>query len=347
MGWGLSVAFAVLLGQASLAVAQEERPPLIVGELALQGNRRVQDAVIWGRVETRVGSPFVSARLAEDVRRIFALGFFDDVQVKVEEFEGGIKLTFVVVERPFVRDIGFEGNRRLATRDLQALIDIQLGTIYNPVDVQRARERLKAHYEAGGHLEAEIAPETEKLQDGDVKVIFRIAEGRRFTIDRIVIQGTRGLSERQVKAAMQTQERWFLILGGILHRRRLEDDLERIVALYQDRGYIRARVEGYEVSVDPVRGRVTITIKVVEGPQFTVGQVEAPGTSALPLEEVRRQIRLAPGEVFSRAKLRESLQGILDLYGAIGRACAEVSVTLEITDGSEKSVERVTSPARC
>jgi hypothetical protein len=44
---------------------------------------------------------------------------------------------------------------------------------------------------------------------------------------------------------------------------------------------------------------------------------------------------------------RESVQGILELYGAVGRACAEVNVTLEVTDGSEVSIERMTSPARC
>jgi len=349
MGVGVILALVVLTGQSwpARVVAQEEKPPLIVRELALQGNRRVQEAVIWQRVQTRVGFPFSSARLAEDVRRVFALGFFDDVQVKVEEFEGGIKLTFVVVERPFVRDIDFTGNRRIATRDLQALIGFKLGTLYNPVDVQRAREKLKAHYEAEGLLEAEIAPATEKLPDGDLKVVFRIAEGGRFTIDRIVIQGARGLSERQVKAVMQTRERRFLVFRGILQRERLEEDLERIAALYQDHGYIRARVEGHEISLDRARGRVTIAIRVVEGPQFTVGRMVAAGTSVLPLEEARRQIRLVPGEVFSRSKLRESVQGILALYGAVGRACAEVNVTLEVTAGSEVSVERIGSPARC
>ncbi|MBI4608700.1 MAG: hypothetical protein HY726_06825 [Candidatus Rokubacteria bacterium] len=329
------------------AQPEEGPPPLMVRELAVQGNRRVQEAVILQRIQTRLGAPFVRAQVAQDIRAVFALGFFDDVQVKVEEFEGGIKLTFVVVERPFIRDIAFEGNRRIATQTLQETIDLKPGLIYNPTDVERSRERLKDHYEQEGYFEAEITPEARALSDGDLRVVFGIVEGRRFTIDRIVIGGAKGLAARQIKAAMETRERRFFFFGGIVQRRSLERDLERIVALYHDHGYLHARVESHEITVDRARARVTITVNLIEGLQFTVGNVEVTGTRVLPVEEVRRQLKLAPGEVFSRSKLRESVSAITDLYGAIGRACAEVSVTLEILEGAQVIVERMRSPANC
>jgi outer membrane protein insertion porin family len=78
------------------------------------------------------------------------------------------------------------------------------------------------------------------------------------------------------------------------------------------------------------------------------------GTSVLPVDEVRRQITLAAGDVFSRSKLRESVEGIRGLYSSIGRASAEVNpitgqdpvarkvnLTLEITEGPEVFVERI------
>ena len=67
--------------------------PILVKEIAVQGNRRVQEAVILGRVSLKIGTPFMANRTAEDIRSIFSLGFFDDVQVRVEDFEGGVKLT--------------------------------------------------------------------------------------------------------------------------------------------------------------------------------------------------------------------------------------------------------------
>ncbi len=334
--------------------AQEGQQPILVKEIAVQGNRRIQEAVILGRVQTKVGSPLAPARMAEDIRNIFALGFFDDVQLKVEDFEGGVKIIFMVVERPLIRDIEFADNRRIGTSTLQEKIDLKLGTVYNPVDVQKAVNKLKDHYEDEGYFEVQIAPETERVTEGDVKVVFRITEGRRITIERIVIEGTTGLTPRQIKRVMATQERQFFILRGVVQRQRLEEDMERILLLYNDYGYIQARVEGHEISVDEKRARVTIAIKIVEGPQFTVGGVGVTGTNVLPVEEVRRQVKLAPGDVFSRSKLRESVEGIRDLYSSIGRASVDVSpitsqdpaarkvnLTLEITEGPEVFVERI------
>ncbi|HYR71781.1 MAG TPA: POTRA domain-containing protein, partial [Candidatus Acidoferrum sp.] len=168
----LLIFFALLLGPFS-ALAQAPTPTdrqILVKEIAVQGNRRVQEAVILGRVGAKIGSPFAANRTAEDIRAIFSLGFFDDVQVKVEDFEGGVKLTYMVVERPFVRDIVFAGNKKEDSATLQEKIELKLGSVYNPVEVNKGADKLKEYYEQEGYFEVGITPEIEKLPDGDVTV---------------------------------------------------------------------------------------------------------------------------------------------------------------------------------
>jgi outer membrane protein insertion porin family len=313
----------------------------------------VQEAVILGRIRSGVGSAFNPSQASEDLRAIFTLGFFDDVQMKVEDFEGGVKLTFVVVERPFVRDVEFVGNSRIGTTELQEKIEIKLGSVYNPVEVQRARERLKEAYEDEGYFEVQISPEVEKFEDGDVKVMFTINEGRRITIDQIVIRGNKGLKDKQIKDAMATRERQYFILRGTVQRQKLEEDMERILGLYQDHGFVQMRVEKHDVSVDREKARVTITIDVVEGTQYRIGAINVAGVTLLPEEEVRRQLGLKSGEVFSRTALRDGVRNITDLYSTIGRASADViprtdqqgtgtiDVAVDITEGPEVYVERI------
>ncbi|HEY7435850.1 MAG TPA: outer membrane protein assembly factor BamA [Methylomirabilota bacterium] len=328
--------------------------PILVKDIAVQGNRRVQEALILGRVSLKIGGPFLAFRTADDIRAIFALGFFDDVQVRVEDFEGGVKLTYVVTERPFVRDVLFSGNKKQDASTLLEKIDLKLGSVYNPVEVNRAADKLKEFYETEGYFEVGIAPEVEKLADGDVTVTFKIAEGRRITIEQIVIEGTQGLTPKQVRAAMDTQEREFYILRGTVQRQRLDDDVDRIIQLYNDHGYVQARVEKSEIEVDRENARATIRVVVVEGPQFRVGGVDITGHSLLPPEEIRKRIQLKSGDVFSRSKLRDSVTGVVDLYSAIGRASADVSpntmqdipnrlvnVVFEIVEGPETYVERI------
>jgi outer membrane protein insertion porin family len=337
----------------SVAVSQAQQPPVTVKELTIDGNRRVQEAVILGRIKTMLGGAFNPSQLSEDVRSVFALGFFDDVQLKVEDFEGGVKVTFVVVERPFVRDVDFVGNKKVSTSVLQEKIDLKLGAVYNPVDVQRARERMKDHYEDEGYFEVQITPDIEKFADGDVKVVFTINEGRQMKIDKIVIRGNKGVSDKQIKAAMATQERQYYILRGTVQRQRLEDDVDRILQVYNDHGFIHARVESHDVVVDREKARVTIQIVVVEGGQHHVGSVGLTGVTLLPESEVLRQVKLKEGDVFSRAKLRDSVKAIEELYSNIGRASAEVnpkiepvadnrlSVSLDISEGPTVYVERI------
>jgi outer membrane protein insertion porin family len=354
--YALSIFFALLLGPFT-ALAQTPTPAdrhILVKEIAVQGNRRVQEAVILGRVSAKIGTPFVANRTAEDIRAVFALGFFDDVQVKVEDFEGGVKLTYMVVERPFVRDILFAGNKKEDSATLQEKIDLKLGSVYNPVEVNRGADKLKDFYETEGYFEVGITPEVEKLPDGDVTVTYRIAEGRRISIDQIVIEGAQGLTPKQIKSAMDTQEREYIILRGTVQRQRLDEDVDRIIQLYNDYGYVQARVESSDIQVDREKARATIRIVVVEGPQFKVGGVDVAGNAVLPVEEIRKRIELKSGDVFSRSKLRDSVKGITDLYSAIGRASADVSpntlqdtpgrlvnIVFEITEGPETYVERI------
>jgi outer membrane protein insertion porin family len=349
----IALATLVPLAVHAQAPAPPSRP-ILIKEIAVEGNRRVQDAVVLGRVRSAIGGPFNPSALSEDLRAIFGLGFFDDVQLRVEDFEGGVKLTFVVVERPFVRDVDFVGNKKVDTTTLQEKIDLKLGSVYNPVDVQRAVERLKAHYEDEGYFEVQLTPTVERFTDGDVRVVFTVAEGRRITIDRIVFKGNAGLTEKQLKRVLATQERQFFILRGTVQRQKLDEDVERILAVYNDHGYIQARVEGHDVSVDREKARVTITFTVVEGPRFRVGTVTITGVTLLPETEITRQLTFKSGDVFSRSRLRESIQGVTDLYSTIGRASVDVNprtdqkndvrlvdVTFDITEGPEVYVERI------
>src|SRR5439155_1556050 len=143
--------------------------------------------------------------------------------------------------------------------------------------------------------------------DGDVRVVFSIVEGRQIKIDRIVFKGNKGLTERELKDALATRERQYFILRGKVQRQRLDEDVERIIQLYNDHGYIQARVESTDVVVDREKALVTVTFTVVEGPQFKVGAVKLSGITLLPESEVRRQLKLKTGDVAPRSKLRASL----------------------------------------
>jgi outer membrane protein insertion porin family len=333
----------------------ETRPVPTVRDITVEGNRRIQPTAILNRVQTKIGDAFAPAALRDDVRSIFELGFFDDVQVRTEEFEGGIRVTFVVVERPLLREVSFEGNSELTVEELREKAAIRVGVLYNPVAVQTAQEAIREKYEDEGYFGVQITPRTERTPEGDLRVVFRIEEGPKLHIDRIVIEGNQALTAGQIKDVMQTRERLYWIFPfSTVQRRVFEDDIERVLQLYGDHGYIQARVESTEIVPDLARQKVTLRMRVVEGPQFRTGTITITGNELLSTEEIRKMIKLEEGGVFNRGALRTASRAIADRYSELGRARAEVDprtvtdvqnlkvdVTLPIVEGGPVYVERI------
>ena len=339
----------------------QESPPAVprqvpaVRDIVVEGNRRIQAPAILNRVQTKIGDPLAPAALRDDVRSIFGLGFFDDVQVRTEEFEGGVRVIFVVVERPLLREVSYEGNSELKTDELREKAAIRVGVLYNPVEVQKAEEAIRQKYEDEGFFGVQITPRTERTTEGDLRIVFRIEEGPKLHIDRIVIEGNTALSAGQIKDAMQTKQRLYWIFPfSTVQRRVFDDDVDRILQLYADHGFIQARVESTEIVPDLAREKVTLRIRVVEGPQFRTGTITITGNELLSTEEIRRLIKLREGEVFNRGALRTSVRAIVDRYSDLGRARAEVDprttndlanlkvdVTIPIVEGGPVYVERI------
>jgi outer membrane protein insertion porin family len=84
-----------------------------------------------------------------------------------------------------------------------------------------------------------------------------------------------------------------------------------------------------------------------------VSGVTVTGVTLLPESEVRRQLKLKAGDVFSRGKLRDSVKAIEELYSNLGRASVEVNprietlpenriaITIDINEGPTVYVERI------
>lgn len=348
----LTIFFALLLG-IPLAGESQERP-IIIKDILVQGSRRVQEAVILGKVKTKVGDPFIPSKARDDVRAIFGLGFFDDVQLSVEDFEGGIRIIFVVLERPMLQAVRYQGNEKVKTKDLEEKAELRPGSLYNPMEVQAAADRIRTYYESEGYFQAGVAPVTDKTAEGDILLTFKINEGKKIKIDKIEIIGNKNIPASDLKKAMNTKERQYFFFRGTAQRRQFEEDLDRIINAYQDRGYVQARIETSEMILDEDRGRVLLRITVVEGPQFNFGTIDVKGYKVLPETEVRRVIKSKPGAVYSRGRLREDMLAIFDLYSNIGRAAVNVfpstttnpetyivNVLFEIQEGPEVIVERI------
>src|SRR3989338_2270695 len=108
-----SVVFSLLFLFASPVFSEEGGK--IVQAVDVKGNKTVSSLTILAKVKTQIGQPLSSTILNEDLKRLYGLGFFTDVRIEQEDVESGVKIVFIVVEKPVLSQIKIEGNHKIKT----------------------------------------------------------------------------------------------------------------------------------------------------------------------------------------------------------------------------------------
>ena len=362
----------------SFSTAAEEPK---VTMIEVQGNRRIETATVLAKIKTKEGDSFSPARIKEDIKTLYQLGHFEDVQIKTEGFENGLKVIFSVKEKPLIREISFEGNSELTTETLKEGLTLLPRTAFNMQLVQENAEKIRLKYQDEGYYNAIIVPVINELRSGDRNVVYYIEEGDKVRLVEVVITGNKALSSDEIKSALKNQEHWFFsFLGksGTLRTEDLKEDLETIQNLYYNNGYIQVQVD--EPVIKPrtetrreriwlsdqeryVYGKMTtytypdelvLTINVREGEQFTTGSITFKGNVLLTDSELEKELKLKTGDIFSRDVLRQDVASIMDRYDGLARPFANVvplfnidqerktvAISIEIQEGGEVHIGRI------
>jgi outer membrane protein insertion porin family len=323
---------AVLAWSALVAGAALAFDPFVVKDIRVEGAQRTEAGTVFSYLPIKVGERVDDARASQAVKALYATGFFRDVRL---ERQGDV-LIVAVQERPTISSITFVGNKEFDTDTVKkAMKDIGLAEarIFDRSSLERAEQELKRQYIARGLYSAKVQTTVTPQERNRVAINFSIDEGSVARIQRINIVGAKAYTEQQLLSEITlTTPGWFTwyTKNDQYSKQKLSADLEALRSFYQDRGYLEFAVESTQVAISPDRETITITVNVSEGPRYTVSDVRLAGELAVQEEELKRLIRVKPGETFSRARLQASAKDISDRLGAEGYAFANVNAVPEI-----------------
>src|SRR5581483_1377760 len=209
--------------------------------------------------------------------------------------EGWI-IRFIVVERPVIRSIKYQGNKSVTVSDiLDRYKDRKVGLVvesqYDPNKVQRARNVLIDLLAERGHQYAKVEPDVRRVPPSSLEITFKIDEGPKVKVGNIDIENNNVFSDRAVIRAMKNLKPIGLphsILFENLFAKtydpgKLEEDKSRIQVFYQEHGYFTAHVSDATVMMRKVGGqgfripvlypnkpgtRADLTVTVEEGRKY-------------------------------------------------------------------------------
>ena len=165
------------------------------------------------------------------------------------------------------------------------------------------------------------------------------------------------LTEEKLKAFMQTKEGGyfsFLSGSGSYKQDAFDRDTQLLSYVYFNEGFVKVKVERPLVYVTPDKKGIYITFRVEEGDRYNIGSIDFSGDLLFEDEELRKDLSIKSGELFSYEKLQRDIRSLTAMYGDLGYAYANpiprtrinetdriVDVTFDIDKGNKVYIGKI------
>jgi len=299
------------------AQAQE----LAIGSVDVIGNTTVTDNEVLAQVRSRVGMMFDAETAEQDSKRIAQLAGVQYAYYSTVVVEEKINLTFVVVEKNIVRTIAFVGNKKFKPNQLSKKLDFKLGEFLDRLQVQAGAKAVADFYKQKGFPDAEVVIDGARLSEG--RVIYRINEGPRVKITDVDFVGNKAIKTKELKKAVKTKPKKFMVLTKYYSRQELEKDVKKLQNAYYERGFLDSKITP-KTQFSEDKRTVKLTFEISEGAAYTVNSIKLTGNTYFQEKELRDHFKLQTGKTFNQKTADADLETILKNYRQQGFAEAGI-----------------------
>jgi outer membrane protein insertion porin family len=348
----------------SIKIVVAEAP--VLGEIIIIGDKKVSKTKIEEAIGLRTGQRIPEFQIESGRSKLLDLfseeGFLlATVDVSIEEIKEDStavnqkritntrNLQFNIKEGHKVKvdAINFVGNESVSDRRLRrALKDTKQQRWYffwrSSFDENKYKddqEKLKAFYQKRGYRDAIIVTDSTSYSSDKKKmnIWLTVNEGPKYYYRNFSWDGNELYTDKQLNSALGISS------GDAYNEEDLQKGLyERAQSLYMDKGYIYSNIIP---EISPVgKDSIDVQLTVVENQKVYVRNINISGNTRTRENVIRRELKLYPGDVFSRQKLIRSQREvwILNYFGNVVPDVIPIddeNVDLEITV-EEKSSER-------
>jgi outer membrane protein insertion porin family len=308
-----------------------------ISSITPEGNTRIDSGAILRQISTKAGDAYDPAVLRNDLKSIYQMGYFNDVQIDAVDTPKGKKITFRVVEKPVIQSVVFEGIDELKEEDVRDAANIKERFILNPAKISVAEETIRMLYKEKGFYNSQVTAQISYPSDKGALVRFVIEEGEKIFIKEITVEGNVTFDDDELLDEIETDEKWFLSWiteAGLLDMIKVQQDASRIVAFYNNHGFLEAKIG--EPVIRQEKEWIYLKFVVEEGPRFRVGTVDFSGDIIGTEEELLEMLSIRDEKFLSRQSLREDIMKLTDYYAESGYAFAGINPATKKTEAGNR-----------
>lgn len=328
-----------------------------VEEVRIEGAVTVSEAAVREKLETRPGKITNREILNEDIRRLFAMGYFADIQVDERRGAHGWIYTFVLTEKAVITAVAFEGNKKIKDAALREKIDIPLYQPLNEPAIVKAMEAIREAYAKKRYYLAEIDHHLRTTPEGDQELVFVIHEHSPTLIRHLHFTGNAVFADDELRKVIKTRKKAafsFITGSGKYNEEQLQQDLMRLTFHYLKHGFLKAKVEKPSVALSKDRRYFFVTFQIHEGPRYRIGSVDMAGDILTTRAELLSDLLTQPGQIYNREAIERDIQALTRKYADEGYAFVHIApatttneiaktadIVFQAEKGSRITVEKV------
>lgn len=341
----LLVAVASILCSPLAAKAQDEAPldtiyaPNVlftgmprtyeIAGIKVTGAPNYDDFIVIGYTGLKIGEKIdiPGSEITAAVKRLMRQQLFAQAQIKVEKTYGDkVWLEIALRTQPRISEVNYIGMKKGERNDLQEMLQLMKGNQITRNQINRAEAIIKKYYADKGFGNADVNINLrEDLSEENGMIVDIVADKHdKVKVHRIYVNGNEVLTDRQVKKAMKKthdkgewQNIWNLFRSKKFVETEYEDDLNRIIEKYNEKGYRDAKIVADSVvAIDDNHVDVYLTIE--EGDRYYIKDIQWVGNTIYPNEVLDAYLDMRPGDVYNQKimnkRLNEDDDAVANLY---------------------------------
>ncbi|GFM37208.1 outer membrane protein assembly factor BamA [Desulfovibrio psychrotolerans] len=309
-----------------------------VANVIIKGTKVLDPDVVLMRLRVRKGDPLDGKTVNNEIKRIYELGYFSDVQASLDQTRDGMDLVFTVVEKPRIEKIVVEGSDGVKQDDILAAMSTKVGAVMNEKLLAQDLEKVLELYRKEGFYLAKLTHKVEEHARHSASLIMTVEEGEKLYIKEVTIMGVEQLDAGDVKSELALSSRnilsWYTGTG-VLREDYLERDSAAIGAYYLNRGFMDVMVG--EPQVDYQEDGIVVTFRVKEGQRYKVGNISFKGDLIEPDDKLLSIVEIdewKKKETFlNYSVIKDDTNKLTEYYAKHGYAYAEVNFDTQRADG--------------
>lgn len=317
----------------------------IIRQIVITGNTLVPTNTLLIKIPYRVGEEFNPIKTGQLIHNLWSqnnLKYFNHIEVVQEEISPDeIILHIIVKEKKKLENIIFEGNDNLKQDEIEKKLKLSEIPAIDPEEAQLYTDRIKKLYSEKNYHNVVIETELKSTENNNVILIFKIKEGPKAIVKRVLFNGNCAFSSKKLRSMIFTREDWifgFTDKAGTYQPEAIEYDKHVIENFYQSNGYLAARVTNVDVNIDPVTQCIVVNFTIDEGDIYTIKCVSAPGNHLVPEQHLLAGIPIKPGQLYSKDLIRQSMEILRMTWGQFGYIYSDIQPAV-VPDFEQKTVD--------